>query len=180
MRHSYGRKDSMTSLTLVFAVHNHQPSGNFESVMEDAYRSSYLPFLEVLDRHPAIAFTQHWTGTLLEWLVKKHPDCIELMRSMVQRGQLELLGGGFYEPILAVIPEADRIGQIHKLTRLIQTVFDYSPRGAWLAERVWEPHLAASLARAGVEFVVVDDTHFRHAGLLDDQLFGYYATEELG
>ena len=170
----------MTSLSLVFAVHNHQPSGNFESVMEDAYRLSYRPFLEVLDRHPAIAFTQHWTGTLLEWVVRKHPECVELMRAMVRRGQLELLSGGYYEPILAVIPEDDRIGQISKLTDLIQSVFGVAPRGAWLAERVWEPHLAGSLARAGMEFVVVDDTHFRHAGLVDDQLFGYYVTEELG
>ncbi len=170
----------MNSLSLVFAVHNHQPSGNFESVVEDAYRLSYLPFLEVLDRHPAIAFTQHWTGTLLEWLVRKHPECVELMRAMVGRGQLELLSGGYYEPILAVIPEADRIGQIRKLTDLVQSVFDVVPRGAWLAERVWEPHLAGSLARAGMEFVVVDDTHFRYAGLVDDQLFGYYITEELG
>jgi hypothetical protein len=33
----------MNSLSLVFAVYNHQPSGNFESVVEDAYRPSYLP-----------------------------------------------------------------------------------------------------------------------------------------
>jgi 4-alpha-glucanotransferase len=170
----------MSSLSLVFAVHNHQPSGNFESVLEDAYRMSYLPFLQVLDRHPSIAFTQHWTGTLLEWLVKKHPECVDLMRAMVQRGQLELLSGGYYEPILAVIPEPDRIGQINKLTDLVQSVFDYAPRGAWLAERVWEPQLAGSLARAGMQFVVVDDTHFRYAGLVDEQLFGYYITEELG
>jgi 4-alpha-glucanotransferase len=170
----------MSSLSLVFAVHNHQPSGNFESVLEDAYCTSYLPFLQVLDRHPAIAFTQHWTGTLLEWLVRKHPECVELMRAMVQRGQLELLSGGYYEPILAVIPEPDRIGQINKLTELVSSVFDYTPRGAWLAERVWEPQLAGSLARAGMEFVVVDDTHFRYAGLMDEQLFGYYVTEELG
>ncbi len=170
----------MNSISLVFAVHNHQPAGNFESVMEDAYRTSYFPFLQVMDRHPSIAFTQHWTGTLLEWLVRTHPDCVELMRRMVRRGQLEILGGGFYEPILAVIPEADRIGQLHKLSSVILSVFDYTARGAWLAERVWEPQLAGSLARAGMEFVVVDDTHFRHAGLTDEKLFGYYVTEELG
>jgi 4-alpha-glucanotransferase len=170
----------MSSLSLVFAVHNHQPNGNFESVLEDAYRTSYLPFLQVLDRHPSIAFTQHWTGSLLEWLIKKHPECVDIMRAMVRRGQLELLSGGYYEPILAVIPEFDRIGQINKLTDLVKSVFDYTPRGAWLAERVWEPHLAGSLARTGMQFVVVDDTHFRYAGLVDEQLYGYYVTEDLG
>ncbi len=170
----------MSHVNFAFAVHNHQPAGNFDTVFEEAYRHSYEPFLEVLERHPAVKCTQHWTGTLLEWLLRVHPEFVERMRALVQRGQLELLTGAYYEAILAVIPEADRIGQIRKLTDLIHTTFGFRPRGMWLAERVWEPHLAASLARAGVEFVVVDDTHFRHAGLTDDELLGYYITEELG
>jgi 4-alpha-glucanotransferase len=170
----------MPHVNFVFAVHNHQPAGNFDTVFEEAYRHSYQPFLEVLERHPAVKCTQHWTGTLLEWLLRVHPGFIGRMRTLVERGQLELLTGAYYEAILAVIPEADRIGQIRKLTELIQATFGVTPPGMWLAERVWEPHLAASLARAGVEFVVVDDTHFRHAGLTDEELLGYYVTEELG
>jgi alpha-amylase len=50
----------------------------------------------------------------------------------------------------------------------------------WLAERVWEQPLVASLAKAGVEFVTVDDTHFRHVGLHDEELLGYFITEEQG
>lgn len=34
----------------------------------------------------------------------------------------------------------------------------------WLTERVWEPELAADLAQAGVEAVLVDDRHFLVAG----------------
>src|SRR5512140_2022168 len=170
----------MGTINTVFAVHNHQPIGNFENVFEEAYRLSYRPFIDVLERHPSIKFTQHWTGTLLEWLIRKHPELIERMKSLVQRGQLELLTGSYYEAILAIIPERDRIGQIKKLTETIQSTFDYTPRGMWLAERVWEQHLVGSLVKAGVEFVMVDDTHFRHAGLKDSQLLGYYVTEEEG
>ena len=50
----------------------------------------------------------------------------------------------------------------------------------WLAERVWEPHLVSSLVHADVEFVMLDDLHFRHAGVPADRLAGYYMTEELG
>jgi predicted glycosyl hydrolase (DUF1957 family) len=35
----------------------------------------------------------------------------------------------------------------------------------WLAERVWEPHLAKPIAEAGVEYVILDDNHFKAAGL---------------
>ncbi len=170
----------MKSINAVFAVHNHQPIGNFEKVFEEAYQLSYKPFLDVMEKHPSVKFTQHWTGTLLEWLVKKHPELIKRMKAMVKRGQLELLTGSYYEAVLAIIPEEDRIGQIRKLTEYIQSVFDFTPRGMWLAERVWEQPLVATLVKAGVEFVIVDDTHFRHAGLHDEQLLGYYITEELG
>ncbi len=170
----------MKKIHTVFAVHNHQPIGNFDKVFEEAYQLSYKPFLDVMGRHPSLKITQHWTGTLLEWLVKHHPELVEKMKEMVKRGQLELLTGAYYEAILAIIPEPDRIGQIKKLSDFIHKTFDYEPRGMWLAERVWEQSLVGSLAAAGVEFVMVDDTHFKHAGLNDDQLLGYYVTEEQG
>ena len=170
----------MNTITVVFAVHNHQPIGNFDTVFEEAYQLSYRPFLDVLERHPSVKFTQHWTGTLLEWLIQHHPEIIDRMRGMVQRGQLELLTGAYYESILAVIPEQDRIGQIKKLSRLLRDTFGTSVRGMWLAERVWEPQIVSSIVQAGVEFVMVDDTHFRHAGLSREQLRGYYVTEEQG
>ena len=69
----------MSVVHFVFAVHNHQPAGNFDSVFEEAFRHSYEPFLEVLERHPAVKCTQLWTGTLLEWLLRVHPDFVERM-----------------------------------------------------------------------------------------------------
>ncbi|MEO8168075.1 MAG: alpha-amylase/4-alpha-glucanotransferase domain-containing protein, partial [bacterium] len=170
----------MKSINTVFAVHNHQPIGNFEKVFEEAYQHSYKPFLDVLEKYPVLKITQHWTGTLLEWLAAKHPELIERMKEMVKRGQLELLTGSYYEAVLAIIPEPDRVGQVKKLSDYIFKLFNYEPRGMWLAERVWEQPLVASMEKAGVEFVVVDDTHFRHAGLHDDELLGYYITEEQG
>jgi 4-alpha-glucanotransferase len=170
----------MSNLSLVFAIHNHQPAGNFDSVFEEAYHHSYRPFVEVLERHPSVKFTQHWTGTLLEWLVEHHPEFIERLRGLVDRGQLEILTGAYYEAVLSVIPEADRIGQIRKLSSTITSLLSSKPETMWLAERVWEQALAGSLVKAGVRAVMVDDTHFRHAGLMDHQLYGRYITEEGG
>ncbi len=170
----------MKTLNFLFATHNHQPIGNFESVFEETYQKSYKPFIDVLERHPRVKITQHWTGPLLEWLSARHPELIERMRGMVQCGQLELLTGAYYEAILSIIPEADRQGQIKKLTAMVKKLFGYTPRGMWVAERVWEQQLVKCIAEAGVEFVMVDDTHFRQAGLSDEELLGYHVTEELG
>ena len=45
---------------------------------------------------------------------------------------------------------------------------------------MWEPHLPRFLAEAGVTWTVVDDSHFKMVGLADQDLRGYYLSEEEG
>jgi alpha-amylase len=170
----------MGAVRLVLAIHNHQPVGNFDSVIEDAYHKAYAPFLQALERHPAVRFVLHQPGILWEWMQQHHPEYLDTVQRLVERGQVELLSGGYYEPIFPVIPEADRIGQIRKLTDWLHDRFGVEATGGWLAERVWEPHLAESLARAGLRYAVVDDSHFLGAGHRSEELDGYFVTEENG
>ena len=170
----------MKKVKFVFAIHNHQPVGNFEFVSEDAYQRSYLPLVEVLKEHPWFKANLHYTGDLLKWLVKEHPEFIGTLREMVASGQVEILTGGFYEPILALLPDVDKIGQIKKLTAYIKEHLGQEATGMWLAERVWEPHLPGAITAAGVDYVVVDDFHFKMTGLRDGELTGYFLTEEQG
>src|SRR5580698_6856226 len=99
-------------LRLALAIHIHQPIGNFEGVFENAYRDSYAPFLEIIQNYPHIPISLHISGSLLEWLVDAHGEYIDTLRSLTERGQFEIVGGPFYEPILAGIPSHDRVGQI--------------------------------------------------------------------
>jgi alpha-amylase len=170
----------MAQLTLCFGVHNHQPVGNFDSVLEEATERAYRPFLERVLAHPDARLTAHFTGSLLAWLRERSPATFDRLGEVVARGQVELLTGGFYEPILAILPDADKRGQIEHLTEFIQAHFGVRPRGMWLAERVWEPQLPRVLREAGVEYVLVDDTHFALAGFDAEAVGGYYLTEEQG
>jgi alpha-amylase/alpha-mannosidase (GH57 family) len=99
---------------------------------------------------------------------------------MVESGQLEIISGGYYEPILAVFPERDGLAQIGKLSSSIEKVFGAKPNGMWLAERIWEPQLPSLLFDAHIKYTILDDTHFRGAGLEEDELTGYYLTEDKG
>src|SRR5580700_8426168 len=146
--------------------------------MERAYQHSYLPFVETLARHPSIRMGLHYSGVLLEWLERAHPEYFELLRMLVKRRQIEIVGGGFYEPILVVIPAEDRLEQITRLSDYVEKHFSRRPKGAWLAERVWEPQLPSSLGAAGVEYTLVDDNHFLGAGFELEQLFGYFTAED--
>lgn len=170
----------MTKVSLALVIHSHQPVGNFDHVIEEAYQKSYAPFVRALHEHPRIRLSLHFSGILLEWLENGHPEYFQQLRELAERGQIELVGGGYYEPILPVIPDADKIAQLRKLADYLRQHFGSAPRGAWIAERVWEPTLPGPLAQAGVEYVVLDDTHFLAAGLQPWQLRGSYVTEEDG
>ncbi|MGH9774764.1 MAG: alpha-amylase/4-alpha-glucanotransferase domain-containing protein [Candidatus Acidiferrales bacterium] len=165
---------------LVLLIHAHQPVGNFEDVFERAYQQSYLPFVGLLEKHPAIRVGMHYSGVLLEWIERAHPEYFKQVRELVKREQVEIAGGGFYEPILISLPPEDRTEQIHRLADYIEKHFGQRPQGAWLTERVWEPELASTLARAGVKYTLTDDNHFLGAGFEPQQLYGSYLAEDQG
>ncbi len=168
----------MEKVAFLFCVHNHQPVGNFMHILENAYEKAYLPFIEILKRYPFMKISIHYTGVLWDFFKDHHPEFLKTLREMAQKGQLEMMTGGYYEPILAVIPDADKIGQIKKLTQTIEEEMGVTPQGMWLAERVWEPHLPKYLKEAGVEYITIDDYHFKKSGLREEDLCGYYLTEE--
>ncbi len=170
----------MSTVRLILALHNHQPVGNFDGVFEAAYRDSYAPFLELLASYPEIPFALHTSGPLLEWLVERHPEYIAQVRGLVETGRVEILGGGFYEPIMTMIPHRDRVGQIRDYSTYLEQLFPTKIRGMWVPERVWEQHLVAAIAEAGIEYTILDDFHFQRAGIQGDDLFGYYLTEDEG
>ena len=169
-----------SSFHVVLIMHAHQPSGNFQHVFEESYQNSYNAFLSLIEKHPQIRVALHYSGPLLLWIEKNHPEYFERLRALVASGQVELIGGGFYEPILISIPEADRYEQITRLADYIEKHFGKRPTGAWLAERVWEPQLPSSLAGANVAYTLVDDLPFLAAGFEPQELFGPYIAEDCG
>ncbi len=167
-------------MSLALAIHNHQPVGNFGWVFADVYEAAYLPMLEAVERHPGVHLSLHYTGALLEWLRAERPAFVARLRALIERGQVELLGGGQYEPVLASLPERDRVGQLTRMADELELMTGTRPRGAWLAERVWEPDVPTSLAAAGYRWTILDDAHFRAAAIPEDALWGAYTTEDQG
>jgi 4-alpha-glucanotransferase len=165
---------------LCLVLHNHQPIGNFDGVIEQAYQDSYLPFLDVFEGYASLSITLHTSGPLMLWLAEHHPEYVHRIRSLVAAGRVEILGGPMYEPILTMLPSRDRIGQIQAFTNYLNETFATQVNGMWMPERVWESALTTDIARAGISYTVLDDFHFKAAGWSDEQLFGCYLTEDDG
>ncbi len=160
--------------------HFHQPVDNFEHVIEDCYNKSYGPLINTLYEHPKVKATLHFSGNLLEWFIENKPHLINKLKQMAKRDQIEIIGGGYYEPIYAIIPTRDKIAQMRKLSHLVEEEFGITPKGAWLSERVWEPSYPSFLTEVGLKYVIVDDNHFRSSGISEEDTFYSYVTEDEG
>lgn len=165
-------------VNLLIAIHCHQPVSNFAGVFQDAFEKAYLPFLDVFENFKNIKISFHYSGSLLDWLIQKQPEFVERLKLLAKEEKIEIIGGGYFEPILTIIPFRDAVDQIRMFSHKIKEVFGYECKGGWLTERVWEPRLPYLLAEANINFTIVDDYHFKNAGKDPEKLNGYYITEE--
>ena len=170
----------MGRIDFMMGTHNHQPVGNFGHVFEESFETCYEPQLNILKKHPGVKLNLHHSGPLLDWIEDNRPKYIDEVAALVERGQVEILSGGYYEPILSSIPEGDAIGQIEMMNEYILKRFGRKPQGMWMAERIWDPNLPRIISKAGIRYTLLDDTHFYYAGLSADDMSGYYMTEKHG
>jgi len=164
----------------VFGIHLHQPVGNFDQVFRSHVEDVYLPFLERSAERGFLPMTLHVSGPLLEWLEADGHRFLDVVGDLVDRGALEMLLSGFYEPVLPALSREDRLEQIGRMREWLARRFGADARGLWLTERVWEPGLPRDLVDAGVGYVLTDDRHFLVAGFERHQLDRPWRTESEG
>ena len=170
----------MKNVNLVLCLHLHQPLGNFASVVDRIVEETYRPVLAVLQRHPGVSVNLHLSGVLLEMLAERHAEMVEQLRELVGTGRVEMLTGGFYEPVLVEWGEEDRDGQLAMMAGWLKHRLGAEPAGAWLAEGVWGPSLCGSFNRAGIQYAAVEGSYFLQAGISPAKLNGHYVTDQAG
>lgn len=170
----------MVETALILLSHCHVPWGSADEEFELAYTERARPFITALYRWPAVPAVVHYSGVFLEWLNARHPEFISLLEELVGRKQVEMLGGGYYEPAFTLIPHADRISQIELQTTLVRKLFGKRPRGCFLAEFLWDPSLVGVLNTCGMDYVFLGADQFRAAGLSGVALETPVMTEDQG
>jgi len=162
-------------------IHNHQPIGNFKDVFLKAFYNSYIPFLEKILKYKNINIALHTSGILFEFMEENNiKDYEDIIKELLKENRIELVSGTFYEAILSLIPDEDKINQIKIMNDYLKNKFNFTPKGMWLTERIWEPDLPKYIKKAGIEYTLVDDNAFRKLGFDEESLFNYYITENEG
>jgi len=167
-------------IQLIIGSHAHVPSGSPDSEFEYVYDHKIRPFVSNLYRYSNVQAVLHYSGVLLYWVERNHPEFFMLIEDMTARKQTELLGGGFYEPSFPIIPLQDRIGQIELMTTYLRKHFGKRPLGCWMPGFVWEQNLAASLSASDMSYTFLSQDQFIQAGLQEKDLFTPCISEDQG
>ena len=153
------------NLSVILCSYAHLPSGTDEAEFEALYSTAIKPLISSLEKYPRINLALHYSGVILYWIERRHPEFFMLLEDIFQRKQVEILGGGFYNPVLPLLPQSDKIGQIEMLSTYLRKHFGKRPQGCWLPSMTWEQSLVGPLSSAGMNYTLLEDQQFIQAGI---------------
>lgn len=148
----------MSLIHICYSLKSSRLDPNQKEIFEKDYISVYKPAAKFLYSHPDFFMSFAFNGVQLEFLKKKYPEFIELLRELVQRKQIELLGGGYYDPAFPLLFPMDRTGQIELLTSALRSISGKRPRGINICASIWDYSLVSCFHNCGMEYVLLDDS----------------------
>jgi len=165
-------------ISLILGSRAHLSASAADDQFEELYRNKLKPFITTLNKYPKIPAVLYYSGTLFHRLEQKKPELFLLIKELTARKQLEILGGGFYEPLMPLLPHADKIGQIEMFTTYIRQNFGRKPQGCLLAHSGWEQSLVGVLTTCGMAYTFLTEEQFAAAGA--EHCFEPVYTEDQG
>lgn len=128
-------------------------SENLERDYIDIYKNAATFFYS----HPGCPFFFSFTGKQISYYHKKHPELLKIFHELENRKQIEIIGGGYWNPIFPLLFPADRSSQIEMLSTAIRTTIGKRPRGMRLCAENWDSAMVSSLQTCGIEYVLLEN-----------------------
>lgn len=154
------------------------PVGTRHDALLRLCESTLEPLIDALEGSKA-CLALRVDGTILEFLEAHEVALADRLARLCADGRVEPVGGGFYAPILALLPWRDALGQLEMTAGFLERRTGVRPTGAWLDEGVWEPRLAEVLEAGGATWTAIDAGALR-AAAIDGELDGHFVTEHVG
>lgn len=167
----------------------HQPAGNLEDLLEhQPWEAKEILF--ALDRMPRSlwGWEDHarvhlsLSGTLLETLSNPEfqrrvygiVDCGKLLWHLQNQHLFEILGTGYYHPVLPLIPAADRAEHLRRWQGIARHLF-WRPEfaGLWPPEMSFSQELIPLARRFGYRYVLIDSDNVEPLGDMSWQELRY-------
>lgn len=142
-------------------IHIYQPPVQKRSILERIIEESYCKIFAGLEKNPQAKLTININGGLTEMLVESgHKDLIDLIKSLLERKQIELTGTAKYHPLLPKLPPAEIIRQIQINQDTNRKFFGpaYQPEGFFPPEMAYSPKIGKIVKKMGFKWVILDET----------------------
>lgn len=146
------------SVFICFSLKSSMIKRSGSEILEKDYQSVFKPALKFMLSHPHARISISLNGIQMEYYKKKHPEIFEIFQKLISKKQLEILGGGYYDPVFPLLFPRDRTGQIESLSSLIRETTGKRPRGLSVCGSAWESSMISSLSSSGMEYVLLDSS----------------------
>ena len=143
---------------------------------ERIYQTVYKPLARFLYSHPHFKFSFSFNGPQLVYYKKKRNEFITILKQLVERNQIEIIGGGYHSPVLPLLFPVDRNTQIDMLSTEIRQTIGKRPRGISMFGDIWDSSLVNNLQTCGIEYAILDSYSIPE----NKRKFLYYIMNDLG
>ena len=151
-------------------LHCGLPLGTPKLRLEQAIDGPLCALLDALQTRPRLHLGLHLGGHILDYLLRRRSERLVQLVGLVQSGQVELIGGGYYDPILSALPKRSAQAQLDRTDQFFDEQLRLKLVGAWLPEQVFEPSLVPLLAESGYDYVLVPCDPIDAAGVNTEEL----------
>ncbi|MFP3264532.1 MAG: glycoside hydrolase family 57 protein [Acidilobus sp.] len=125
-------------------------------VVSKTYRTATRILYEALDKVSDFKVTMSISGVLLERLRAEHPDVVDLMRKMVERGSLELAVQTYYHSLAWFVDRGEFMEQVKAQVELVKETFGVNPSIAENTELIYNNDIGCALCNMGFKGVITE------------------------
>jgi 4-alpha-glucanotransferase len=149
-------------MTLILGVYSQLSSGTPAPIMERALSELYKPLLTYLYKHPELRLHLYLPGPVMEWLEQNHPEVNMLIADLCKKEQLEMVTGGFQQPVLHILPAKDRSVQIEETTTFIRKRYGKRAKTIWFYNQIWNPAFVSTMGLCSVDRLIISPLERLH------------------
>jgi hypothetical protein len=149
-------------MILILGAYSQLSSGTPAPILERALAELYKPLLTYLYKHPDLKIHLYLPGAVMEWFEQNHPELNMLIADLCKKDQLEMVTGGFQQPVLHILPAKDRSVQIEETTTFIRKRYGKRSRTIWFYDQIWNPAFISTMGLCAVDRLIISPLERLH------------------
>jgi alpha-amylase/alpha-mannosidase (GH57 family) len=141
-------------------LHFYQPANQQKDILEAVVKQSYFPIFKKINELSNVSITVNITGSLIDLFYRDgYTDLLDLIRTAVKDGKVELTGSCKYHAFLPLIDQKELKRQVEQNASTLREFlgFEYKFKGFFPPEMGYDPKIAPVIRELGFEWIILDE-----------------------